>query len=90
MDHDAVTHLLTVDRGVLAVLAFTYRARGPVTVRQVASETRQSTLAVIPILDRLVAEGLVARSVVDHGPAARPTWAYQVTAKGRRTYLALL
>ena len=86
MNPETMTSPLTPTKDRVAVLAAIYRQRSPSTVRTIAKTSRLSTLVIIPVLGTLVDEGLVVRRAVDHGATAKPTWSYQLSAMGRRTY----
>ena len=86
MSPRSITDSLSSTKDRVAVLAAIYRQRTPSTVRSIAKSSRLSTLVIIPVLGALVDEELVVRRAVDHGPSANPTWSYQLSAKGRRTY----
>ncbi|CAN5432303.1 hypothetical protein BH10ACT1_BH10ACT1_22690 [soil metagenome] len=86
MSTEPITSSLSSTKDRVAVLAAIYRQRTPSTVRSIAKSSRLSTLVIIPVLSALVDEELVVRRAVDHGPGSKPTWSYQLSAKGRRTY----
>ncbi|CAN5322263.1 hypothetical protein BH20ACT3_BH20ACT3_05050 [soil metagenome] len=67
-----------------AVLDLLRRARTGVVALSIARGTGLSTLVVIPVLSRLVDEGLALRRVVTEPDGSHRTWEYQLTARARR------
>lgn len=66
---------LTAAEAVLRVLA---AADGPLSTLEIARSSSLSTLTVIPVLDRLVRQGAVTRSLTTTGPSRQQGWAYQL------------